>query len=69
MPTVVKSFAPVGWHMRRAAHADRLWLWRRRANVLRFTNLDIALPFLQAHELQDVRGFLGAPRGDETSGL
>ena len=33
---------------------------RHRANVLRFTNLDIALPFLQPHELpSEVHGSFG----------
>lgn len=35
--------------------------------MLRFTNLDVALPFLQPHELpQAVRGTIGAP---EQSGV
>lgn len=39
-----------------------MWKTRCRANVLRFTNLDIALPFLQPHELpSEVRGSFGAP--------
>jgi len=39
-----------------------------RANVLRFTNLDVALPFLQPHELpKNARGALGAPPPDVPS--
>lgn len=38
--------------------------------MLRFTNLDVALPFLQPHELPtEVRGTVGAPQPAQQSGM